>query len=241
MSNWIKMRTDLAEQPEVVAMAVELNVEEDLIIGKLHHLWSWVDRQTTDGNVTGVTGVTLDRVTNMQGFASALVNVGWLLEERNGLTLPGWKEWNSQSSKQRSLNAQRQARYRERKSNVTAVTGVTPPSLSISSSKKKKRGQRKVLNPDDIDLPEEIATPEFREWWAKWVKHRNEKKAPLTRTNAETLIAEFRDWGIERSIAAIRYTIRQGWQGIREPEQQGGDRGAAQPHDTEAFNRRNAK
>jgi hypothetical protein len=56
------------------------------------------------------------------------------------------------------------------------------------------------------------------EWWAKWQVHRAEIKKPLTRTQMETQLTKFAEWGAERSIKAMRHTISQGWQGIREDD-----------------------
>lgn len=58
-----------------------------------------------------------------------------------------------------------------------------------------------------------------------WIQHRIEKKNPLTPTAAKQQVKRFAAWGQPRSIAAIEYTVAQGWQGIREPETNGA------PHD----------
>jgi hypothetical protein len=58
----------------------------------------------------------------------------------------------------------------------------------------------------------------FVEAWGSWVLHRKQIKKPLTGEQAKKQLAAFEQWGPARSIAAIEHTIRQGWQGLREPE-----------------------
>jgi len=38
---------------------------------------------------------------------------------------------------------------------------------------------------------------------------------------ATAQLEKFEEWGAERANAAIEYTIRQGWQGLREPDESG--------------------
>ena len=79
-----------------------------------------------------------------------------------------------------------------------------------------------------------IDTEDFREAWSTWLTYRKQIKKPLAETSLTAQLKEFADWGAERSIAAIRHTIRQGWQGIREPEQNGNGRAADDPRGTKS-------
>ena len=63
----------------------------------------------------------------------------------------------------------------------------------------------------------------FLKAWDDWQEHRREIKKPLTPTATQEQMRQFKAWGEVRSITAIRHTIKNGWQGIREPDQ------AAQP------------
>jgi hypothetical protein len=56
------------------------------------------------------------------------------------------------------------------------------------------------------------------EAWASWKKHRSEIKKPLKPTMEAGQLAELAAWGEARAIAAIRFTIAKGWQGLREPD-----------------------
>jgi len=78
------MRTDLREDPAVIAIAEALKIEEDLVVGKLHRIWSWASRQLRDGNAH-VTLMYVDRHVECVGFAQAMRNAGWLEVADNGL------------------------------------------------------------------------------------------------------------------------------------------------------------
>jgi len=76
--DWIKLEIATPDKPEVFQMAEILDIDPDEVTGKLFRIWIWADQQTFDGNARGVTKMLLDRITNKQGFASALEKVGWI-------------------------------------------------------------------------------------------------------------------------------------------------------------------
>jgi hypothetical protein len=87
-----------------------------------------------------------------------------------------------------------------------------------SSQNPEPRTQKKT-----VELPEVLsASPLFMEWWGKWNEHRKEIGKPLKPTQEATQVTQFVEWGIERSVDAMRYTISKGWQGLREEESENG-------------------
>lgn len=58
----------------------------------------------------------------------------------------------------------------------------------------------------------------LKEAWARWEKHRKEKKKKLTPESIKEQIEFLNEIGEERAIAAIKRSIRGGWQGIFEDE-----------------------
>lgn len=84
-----------------------------------------------------------------------------------------------------------------------------------------KANRRRANKPDplaNLAIPILLDTETFRAAWAKWQRFRIEKKCPMTATTAEELLEQFVGWGEARAIAAIKYTIAKGWQGLREPD-----------------------
>jgi hypothetical protein len=65
-----------------------------------------------------------------------------------------------------------------------------------------------------VELP--FDSEGFRLAWEAWVQHRNEKKKPLTASSVKQQFTEFTTIGEARSIAMIRHSIKNGWQGLFE-------------------------
>ncbi len=76
--------------------------------------------------------------------------------------------------------------------------------------------ERRSLDTPSIPFP----SVAFSEAWRDWLQHRIEIKKKLTPTSIKQQFRNFAEWGEERSIAAIRHTIGNGWQGIFEPSGQ---------------------
>jgi 5-methylcytosine-specific restriction endonuclease McrA len=111
--DWIKMRIDLGDDPAVIGMASILGIDEDVIVGKLHRLWSWADKHTIDGKTNGVTPAWLDRFVACKGFADAMQSAKWLLIDGGSLCFPNFDKHNGKSAKSRAEAAIRQRLSRE--------------------------------------------------------------------------------------------------------------------------------
>ena len=123
---WIPVRLDLADDPAVIAICNQTDcVDEEHVVGKLHKVWSWFNRQTTDGYARSVTKEWIDRHVSVAGFAQAMIDVGWLDIVGGGLQLPNFEEFNSKSAKKRLQAARRMAR--KRTSDAPSVTPSEPP------------------------------------------------------------------------------------------------------------------
>ena len=123
--DWIKMRSDLADDPDVIVISTDCDICQDTVVGKLHRLWSWADKHTTDGNALSVTDAFIDRYVGVTGFACAMVKVGWLEVVEGGVNIPNFERHNGKSAKKRALGAKRQAEFRQ-KSNAPSVTNASP-------------------------------------------------------------------------------------------------------------------
>ncbi|WP_236225358.1 DnaT-like ssDNA-binding domain-containing protein [Pseudomonas pseudonitroreducens] len=110
--DWIKMRTALADDPAVIAMADRLGLDEFSVVGRLHHLWSWADSQSRDGHAVGVTVRWLNRYVQCDGFAEALAHVGWLTIDDQGIRFPNFDRHNGESAKARGLAKNRKEKQR---------------------------------------------------------------------------------------------------------------------------------
>jgi hypothetical protein len=69
---------------------------------------------------------------------------------------------------------------------------------------------------------------EFATAWEDWQAHRKSLRKPLTPQSISEQLKQFGEWGVQRSIEAIRHSIKNGWQGVFEPtSQQLGNRSPA--------------
>lgn len=138
--DWIKMRADLLTHPKVFALAESFGRDEFWVAGVLFAFWAWADKYCVDGRVDGATSRVVDKATQVDGLADALVNIGWLEVDDDGITLPGFNDHNGESAKERSLKNQRQARWRERKA-AGLVDGEA--STDASTREEKRREEQK--------------------------------------------------------------------------------------------------
>ena len=204
--DWIKMRVNLDTDPSVIGLAARLKLPELHVIGLLWKIWAWADQHTEGCNILGVTDVTLDRFTGVQGFANALRKVGWLTGKGNALTFPNFDRHNGQTAKLRGKNQKRIAEYRNRK----PVTDVTPKVLPD------KRREDKIGTP--TEYPEGLGSDRFKKVWEEWESHRKEIKKPLTPTSRQQQLQNLAVMGEAKAIETIQHTIFKGWQGLKEPE-----------------------
>jgi len=121
---WIKIEVSTPDKPEICAMAKKLRLDVDSVVGKLVRLWSWAELSNVDPNALSVTKEFIDRVCGRKGFADALIQIGWLLEDGEELSFPNFSRHNGNASKVRGLTARRVElhRHRKSKSNKLSVT-----------------------------------------------------------------------------------------------------------------------
>ncbi|WP_244123875.1 hypothetical protein [Burkholderia gladioli] len=110
-ADWIKMRTNLWDDPRVSRLCEITDQGEASIIGGLYWLWSTVDEHSTDGVLVGMGLKTLDRKTGVPKLGEALVAIGWLEECPTGIRVVRFDEHNGASAKNRAQTAKRVAKH----------------------------------------------------------------------------------------------------------------------------------
>lgn len=110
--DWIKMRGNLWDDPRVARICDMTDSGEAAVVGALYWLWSTADQHTEDGCMPGLTLRQIDRKTGLQGFGAALVAIGWLVDDPQGVVIQGFEEHNGTSAKRRATDAQRKATFR---------------------------------------------------------------------------------------------------------------------------------
>lgn len=167
--DWIKMRTALADDPAVICMADRLSLDEFSVVGRLHHLWSWADKQSRDGHASGVTGKWIDRYVQCDGFAQALVSVGWLVLGDDGIEFPNFDRHNGETAKARGLAANRKQKQR---------SGVTPPKEQMSRDQRDNGVTREEKsNNSHTDAREPVSDGAPFEMFLEWKPEERKLKA----------------------------------------------------------------
>lgn len=128
--DWIKIEHATIDKPEIIAMADLLEKSPDEVFGMCFRVWRWFDANSIDGNAGSnagsVTGNALMALVNRLAgdvrFAACMKKVGWLGD--NGV--PNFDYHLGESAKKRAVNARRQAKHRDAKSNADSVTNPLP-------------------------------------------------------------------------------------------------------------------
>lgn len=154
--DWIPMRMDLLEDPSVLAIGSTLGIDEYAVVGRLLKLWSWANRHLKNG-CASVALEWIDRHVGTTGFASAMLNAGWLRTRSSGsLEFTNFDRWNSQGAKVRILAAQRMRKARCQKRDGPSATKAQP------EKRREERGRPNGLPPPDKPAKEKTA-PRGRE------------------------------------------------------------------------------
>lgn len=127
--DWLKFEKSTSDKPEVWAMAEELGIDPDAVVGKLLRVWGWFDEQSEEGNAPSVSKMLLDRRVGVTGFCDSMVSCGWMQEEGSEVKLPNFDRHNGKTAKNRSLTAKRVAKHKSEsngKGNGASVTNALP-------------------------------------------------------------------------------------------------------------------
>ncbi len=202
--DWIKMRTDLHDDPEVLRLSAMLKIDRFAVVGRLATLWAWADKHTTDGT-SSVTPLLLDDIVSHQGFADAMTVVGWLEVTDKGIRFPKFSRHNGKSAKKRALTSRRVATHRKRTDNVN----VTLPALAREEKRREEVTPRAAL---PAWVPKDA--------WDGYVEMRVKIKKPMTERAKALAIGKLdalRGKGYEPA-AVLDEATEKSWQGIYEPK-----------------------
>lgn len=110
---WIKMRTNLWDDPRISRLCDLTDQPEAMVVGGLYWLWAMADEHSEDGFLPGLTLRAIDRKTSVAGLGQALSDIGWISEAEGGLQVVNFDDHNGGSAKRRSMDAKRKATVRK--------------------------------------------------------------------------------------------------------------------------------
>jgi len=145
--DWIKMRGNLWDDPRVAKLCDLTDQGEAAIVGALYWLWATADQHTEDGCMPGLTLRQIDRKTGVPGFGAALVQVGWLVDDPQGVVIVKFEEHNGTSAKRRCTDAQRKANVRSLSAPDADTSktedGQNTPTLGAREREEKEKEEEK--------------------------------------------------------------------------------------------------
>lgn len=170
--DWIKMRSDLSDDPAVISMAAALGMDEFAVIGRLQALWSWADRQSRDGHAPGVTAAWVDRKVQRDGFSAAMVSVKWLLIDEAGITFPKFDSHNGETAKTRALGTKRKQNERSRDKGHAAVSLESHEMSRTERDKSETREEKRREEKNPLTPAGGEYVPDgFVAFWDAWPKN----------------------------------------------------------------------
>lgn len=169
--DWIKFEVSTPEKQEVLAITVAMGWDDpDLTVGKLLRVWRWFDQQTVEGNAPGVSAALLDRIAGVSGFAKAMADVGWLIIEESGISLPNFGRHNGKTAKERALTAKRVAAHKAKANGEGNAASVSEALPREREEKIKENNPNGLLALNGVEPPAAASCP-HREIIALYHQH----------------------------------------------------------------------
>lgn len=144
--DWIKMRCELQTHPKIVRILSATKSDKFRAIGGLHAVWSVFDAHSVDGVLFGYTPDTLDHVIGWDGFAKAMIAVGWLLYDgAETLSLPEFDEHNGKSAKRRAEDQKRKRNGRKHDDSPEDVRDESGQDADKKRTREEKRRDKENI------------------------------------------------------------------------------------------------
>lgn len=163
--DWIKIRIDLSDDPNVFILSDILGLEVPTVVGHLALFWGWMDRHTPDGKQLFLSETVIDKKIGVSGFASALRSVGWLAGENMDLSIPNFERHNGNSAKARALESEaKRLRRNEKNGKYSDENSIKPtpketvkkPVRQVSDKIGEKCPTREEKRREDINIKSKI-------------------------------------------------------------------------------------
>lgn len=124
---WIKVRTNLWDDPRVTQLVDLTGSSEAAVVGGLYWLWATADEHTENGFMVGLSIAAIDRKTGVKGLGAALLAIKWIDDTEGGITINRFDEHNGTSAKNRATTAKRVANHAAKsKADAKANAQQTP-------------------------------------------------------------------------------------------------------------------
>lgn len=174
--DWIKIRVDLIDDPAVISISEELDMDDFSVVGRLVKLWSWADKHSVNGNALCVTRMWIDRYINRTGFANAMANAGWLRGDDGEISLPNFERHNGNSAKKRAETNRRVANHRASKTVTQTKQDCNAKRVTKSVTREEKRRYISPIIPTLSEVIERCKEKGYNETFAKYYFETNTER-----------------------------------------------------------------
>jgi hypothetical protein len=141
--DWIKMKSALANEPEVRGIAKRTGLDRFAVVGRLHAVWAYADSVTECGEIPYLDEGDIDKMVDHDGFADAMRQVGWLEVRDASIVIPAFETHNGKSAKRRSQTAKRNSEWRKKPDSTGTKRKRDAGSVTSASPREEKRREEK--------------------------------------------------------------------------------------------------
>lgn len=143
--DYIPVTKTLPRKREVLAIATATGRSRSDVVLALLDFWFWVDDESVDGQLPGLTPSHLTGLFpgTDDAFWLAVISAGWLIQRTTGLEVPNFQRWLGQSAKRRLNEAEKKRQQRSKDPGPKHVPENVPKmSPKMSPKKRDKNGTR---------------------------------------------------------------------------------------------------
>ena len=173
--DWLKVTHALPMKPEVWAIAQELGLDPDAVVGKLLRVWVYFDTQTEDGYAPSISKAIIDRDVGVPGFIDAMIKVRWLKDDTSMIHVVNFDYHISKTAKSRALSRNRMQANRQKTAEKTRTSEKplrsernSGDAASVTIASLEKRREKNISQDQEIRPKKTHAyTDDFERMWAK--------------------------------------------------------------------------
>jgi hypothetical protein len=178
-ANWIKLRVNIWEKPEVQYIADNCEIPVEYAVGMLCKVWTWFDQHTSEGITNKFGAKVLEKYTKINvtescdnivtlvtgseiivtPFLQSMIEVDWITLTNDGLwLLIYWSEHNGETAKGRAEATKRQVKSRDKKKKEKAKEEQKRPvtefcDKSVTREEKRREEKSKKENKNTLVNP----------------------------------------------------------------------------------------
>ena len=128
----------------------------------------------------------------------------------------------AQREREKESNKEKEKEENKTRKEVDKNRDVTDMSRDMSRDMSHTNGKPPTL-------PIHLATPALMNSWGEWQQYHKDRGKPIIYGTATRQFKQFEEWGEARSIAAIEFSMKNGYVGLVEPKPAPNSNGQAEP------------